>query len=99
MERRSEVRHEVSLAGELIWKNGGQRQRCTIKDISLNGARVDTRFYLDVPKELYLLENGSGNLFECQVKWQQGDQIGLFFLDVGSQSARRTLLQQLSKPG
>jgi PilZ domain len=91
------VRHDVSLAGELFWNGGGERRRCTIRDISLDGARIDTGFFVSVPTEVYLLEEGSGTLFECQVRWQQAEQMGLYFIDTTSASARRALIQQHAK--
>lgn len=93
-ERRSQQRHDVHLAGELIWAGGSERRRCTIRDISLDGARIDTGFYVNVPPKVFLLETKSQNLFECQVRWQQSEQIGLYFIDVGTQSLRRALIQQ-----
>jgi hypothetical protein len=94
MERRSQARYDVYLNGELIWGDGAERRRCTIRDISLDGAQVDTNYFVDVPKRLFLLETRSGDLFECQVRWQQGARLGLFFLDVGARSARRALIER-----
>lgn len=93
-EKRSQVRYEVSIPGEIIWQGGARRQRCTIRDLSLSGARVELAFFTAVPKAIYLLEEGSGKLFECDVRWQQSCQIGLFFVDLAGQAARRALLQK-----
>lgn len=84
----------MDLAGELIAKGGARLQRCAIRDMSLDGARIDTGFYIDVPRRLFLLEEESGSLFECEVRWQQGREIGLFFLDVSGRSARQSLIQK-----
>lgn len=93
-ERRSQVRYDVSMSGELIWANGSQRKACRVVDLSLDGARVDVGFYMAVPPNVYFLEAGDGRLFECQVKWQQGAEIGLHFIDVGSRAARRALIDR-----
>jgi hypothetical protein len=93
-ERRSQVRYEVSLPGEIIWQGGDRRQHCTIRDLSLNGARVELPFFTEFPTTIYLLEQGSGKLFECDVRWQQGCQMGVFFVDVAGHTARRALLQK-----
>jgi hypothetical protein len=94
VERRAHVRHEVRLAGELIWDGGAQRQPCTIRDISLDGARVETRSFAEMPTRIFLHEKEDGNLFECEVRWLRGGEMGLFFLDAGSRMARRALIQE-----
>ncbi len=94
MERRSQARYEVCLEGEIIWGGGKRRQRCVIRDISLNGARVDTQHFVDVPDRFFLHEKTDDGLFECDLKWHQGGMMGVFFIDVGSQSQRRALIKQ-----
>lgn len=94
MEKREHLRYDVSLPGELIWDGGASRQRCTIRDISLDGARVDTGFFVAVPPRLFLLEKSSSNLFECEVRWHQKEKIGLFFIDVGTRATRRALIRE-----
>ena len=99
VERRAHVRHEVRLTGELIWDAGAQRQPCTIRDISLDGARVETVSVLKMPARFFLHEKAAGNLFECEVRWQRSAEMGLFFLDAGSRMARRALIQEHATPG
>ena len=94
IERRANVRHAVSLAGELIWSGGAVRRDCTIRDISLDGARVETTSDVATPDELFLLESVSANLFECQVRWRRDSQIGLHFVDVGGRAMRRALIHR-----
>jgi hypothetical protein len=94
MERRAHVRHAVSLEGELIWPGGTQRQPCTIRDISLDGARIATEPPVNAEENIFLHEHASGTLFECQIRWQRGSEMGLFFIDVGSRAARRALIEQ-----
>jgi methyl-accepting chemotaxis protein len=98
VERRGEARYDVALPGELIWNNGAKRQRCTIRDISENGARIHTGFFVDVPEKVFLLEVDSRNLFECQVRWHMSAELGLFFVDLASLSARRLLIQKHAGP-
>jgi hypothetical protein len=94
LERRSQQRYEVRLDGELIWDNGAQRKSCVILDLSVDGARIDTGYFISLPKNLFFLEKARGTLFECQVRWQQAGQLGLHFIDVSSRAARRTLIDQ-----
>jgi hypothetical protein len=66
----------------------------TILDISLDGACVDTRYFIETPAELFLHEFGAGDLFECQIKWHLGPRLGLFFIHTASRSLRRALIQR-----
>lgn len=99
MEKPSQTGSEGRSAGELIWDGGAQRHSCTISDISIAGARVDTRFFVDVPERVFLFESDTGNLFECRVRWQQSTQMDVSFIDVGSQALRRALIRQHSMQG
>jgi len=99
VERRAHVRHEVQLAGELIWNGGAQRQLCTIRDISLDGARVETGRLPEMPTRFFLHEKHDGNLFECEIRWQRSGEMGLFFLDAGSRMARRALIREHASSG
>lgn len=93
-DRRSQPRYNVAMAGEIIWNGGAQRQPCTILDLSVDGARIDTGSFVKVPETVFLLERGEGQLFECQVRWQSVARMGLFFIDVGSRAARRALIKR-----
>jgi hypothetical protein len=93
-DRRAQDRYNVSLAGEIIWNGGAQRHACSILDLSLDGARIDTGTFVKVPETVFLLERGEGQLFECQVRWQTVARMGLFFIDVGSRAARRALIKR-----
>jgi hypothetical protein len=99
VERRAHVRHEVRLAGELIWDNGAHRRPCTIRDFSVDGARVETWVLQEMPKRLFLHERESDTLFECEVRWRQGGEMGVFFLDTGSRGARKALIREHAKTG
>lgn len=96
MEKRAFERHEVRLSGELIWAGGAKRHACTIKDVSEDGARIDTDEFLDIPDRVFLLEHVAGGLFECLVKWHSGAQVGLYFIDASGRLARRALIQRHS---
>lgn len=99
VERRAHVRHAVRLTGELIWDEGAQRQPCTIRDISLDGARVETLPIPRMPERIFLHEKQQGNLFECDVRWHREGEIGLFFLDSGGRASRRALIREHGRPG
>jgi hypothetical protein len=78
----------------VIWSGGAERRDCTIRDISLDGARVETSSAAAAPDVVFLLESASGNLFECQVRWRRDSEMGLHFIDVGGRAMRRALIQE-----
>ena len=92
--RRAFSRFEVRIPGKLIWANGASAKTCAIQDLSESGARIDTAVFTSVPDKLELFEGRTGNIFECLVRWQQGAQIGLQFVDMCSRAKRRALIEQ-----
>jgi hypothetical protein len=93
-QRRAFDRFEVRIPGKLMWANGSQSKACTIKDLSEDGACADTMAFISVPDRLDLFEGKTGNIFECAVRWQRNELIGLQFLDLCSRAKRRALIEQ-----
>ena len=77
-----------------MWSNGACGTLCTIVDLSEVGARINTTVFTELPKVVNLFEAKSGNIFECEVRWQQGALIGLQFLDFCSRVKRRELIER-----
>jgi hypothetical protein len=90
--RRQDQRFQVRIAGRLMWAAG--TTECVIVDLSESGARVDTYCFSKLPQTLHLFESKSGNIFECQVRWQQGHLLGLQFVDVCGAGKRRELIER-----
>ncbi len=91
--RRAFARIGVRIPGKLFWANGASSKVCTIADLSEGGARVDTTVFTSVPDKIDLFEGKDGSIFECVVRWQQGGQIGLQFVDMCSRAKRRALIE------
>ena len=90
--RRAEPRFAANLAGRLITLDGRCNISCTVSDVSASGARLTAMSFADVPERVFLLVKENGDMFECQVRWRQADQMGVSFVDLPRQSVRRTLL-------
>lgn len=65
--RRAFTRNEVRLDGKLIL-DGSHHYDCLIEDISQGGARVTTSRFVDLPNKVSLLEQRTGDMFECEVR-------------------------------
>ena len=92
--RREFTRYEVHIAGKLIWQDGLAACDCTIRDMSEGGARVDLDQSMDLPNDVTLFEARTGNLFECEVRWQKDTLIVLRFVDVCGRAKRRALIER-----
>jgi hypothetical protein len=66
--------------------DGTWRRTCTLKDVSVTGARLIMQGSIQglILKEFFLLLSSSGLAYRrCQLAWVNGDQIGVNFLMVG----------------
>ncbi len=75
-ERRATARLPVRLDAKLF---PGDRA-CEVKDFSLKGARVQLSDASQSPDEVVLVLWASGQAFEAQAVWWNGDEIGLRFI-------------------
>jgi hypothetical protein len=77
--RRISGRVRTLLAGKLIIAQSGISLDCLIRNLSTGGARVRVNAETDLPPKVSLLLVKEGLLFETNVSWRRGDQIGLTF--------------------
>jgi hypothetical protein len=66
--------------------DGTWRRTCTLKDVSVSGARLIMQSSIQglILKEFFLLLSSSGLAYRrCELAWVNGDQIGINFLTVG----------------
>jgi hypothetical protein len=66
--------------------DGTWRRTCTLKDVSVSGARLVMQSSIQglILKEFFLLLSSSGLAYRrCELAWVNGDQIGVNFLTVG----------------
>lgn len=80
-DRRAHPRIRVLLSAKLIISGGARSLDCTIRDLTLAGARVQALpATFDLPDEFGLLVIRDCVLFDCRAVWRTGNQIGLSFL-------------------
>ena len=78
---RRSVRFGWSLPASIELDDGQQHERCLIKDISINGARILWPASMDLPDRIVLwIDRGGGIGHRCRVLWRQDDQVGLEFI-------------------
>jgi len=90
---RAHPRFQVDLEGKILTLDGSCNYNCTIQDISEGGARVTTHVFRELPAKIFLFDKKRGNLFECEVRWQQDWAVGLRFIDTPARSHRRILME------
>ena len=90
-ERRAHPRFKVSIPGLLIRPDTFAEIDCRIADLSIGGAKLVLCNWQRLPPTVYLLEAQFGQCFECQVRWQNADGLGLQFIDLCPALFRRKL--------
>jgi hypothetical protein len=76
--RRRYIRRS-SDAGALIRFDGGNGVRCTVRDISVGGARLQLEDRSDLPTYFMLTVPAEGIERGCTLVWKDGEQIGVRF--------------------
>jgi hypothetical protein len=76
-ERRAEPRVRTFLAGQIVSGDGFISAACTIRDLSLTGARVEVSREAILPPPVALMLVRDGLLFDAVVAWRRADETGL----------------------
>jgi hypothetical protein len=98
-QRRATLRHEVSVRGAVIIQVGEASRSvgCRLIDLSLGGARIELDEDCILPEKVKLTENCRGTVHECSVRWRNGREAGLGFLNPATLSQRKALIEELSQ--
>ena len=97
-DRRALQRSRALLAGKLIVGNGSISSDCTIRDMTDKGARIRISRAVGLPKAVMLLVVKEALVFEANVAWRRGDELGLEFtrqMDVRDEAVRSLGLRAL----
>jgi hypothetical protein len=78
VEKRTHARHRVFKAGRLAFNSGGSVE-CTVRNISLGGARVDLTAPIALPEHLTLMIDANHFKRRCHPVWTQETHIGVAF--------------------
>jgi hypothetical protein len=90
---RASLRKKVDIAARLIVL--AERYTiipCRIVDRSQEGMKVEMHVSFPLPDKFFLLGDESEDLYECDMRWQNGTAVGLKIIDVCVNSNRRTVL-------
>src|ERR1700687_593155 len=83
---------QKSFDVNIMASDGTWRRSCTLKDVSISGARLIMQSSIQglILKEFFLLLSSSGLAYRpCELAWVNGDQIGVNFLTVGGGRKKR----------
>lgn len=92
VERRNEGRGPVRAPARIM--HGASLAHwadCVIRDLSVNGAKIELSHFYKLPPRFVLLHFQAGTAFEVVLKWRRGDLAGMSF-------EHRHELQTLSEP-
>ena len=78
IEQRTKRRNRVLLAGIISFANGAHSFNCSIRDITDTGARIAIRRQ-NVPFTFYLINVRDRLVYDAQVIWNNGAEIGITF--------------------
>jgi hypothetical protein len=82
-ERRRSARQNCRLRGRVYFNNGRRSRRCSIRDISYEGARIDLTDLIGIPDVIDLYIPQKHRLLHASVRWRHGKRIGVRFSGSG----------------
>lgn len=77
--RRGAGRRRVLLAGKIVQGGGAFSMDCAIRDLSETGAKLRLPAPAPVGEDFYLIEMRNGRIFHAEVKWREGEELGVAF--------------------
>jgi hypothetical protein len=77
IERRAHPRHRALLAGKLANEGATETIDCAIRNLSDDGAMVETTTPHLIPNELHLVQIKEGIAWDAEVIWRRGNRVGL----------------------
>lgn len=93
VERRRAGRQRALLAGKLANEDATSTLDCIIRNISADGAMIETSTPQMVPNQLHLVQIKEGVVWDAEVIWRRGNRIGLSLGD--RHDLRETTQKQL----
>jgi hypothetical protein len=79
-EKRKHPRTEINEPAYV--SSGGSVMRCTVRNISAEGAAIDVENPAFVPSRFRLVMANDSSVRECRVTWIQQNRIGVSFVEV-----------------
>lgn len=78
-QRRKHQRIRVLKGARLQFKNKLVSLDCTMRDISVGGARLRLNGPTGLPDRFDIFMNGTGDKFPARLVWRRGNEIGVSF--------------------
>ena len=98
-EKRTSLRRQTLMEAHILDPQLGMLTKCTVRDFSSGGARVEVEHGVNLPSVFWLKIHGDGPLRYCTPKWRSKHAIGVEFtrdkllqIAEGELSALRRLL-------
>ena len=86
-ERRAAQRSRTFWKGTILFPGGLRSTECTVRNFTLQGARLDCGGVGDIPDHFDLKIPQKGETFPCQVIWRRPPEIGVAFVAVTATAA------------
>jgi hypothetical protein len=87
-QQRASERHAVVITGKIVSPDLTEFLGCVIQDISDGGVRVAVEAGVDLPDRIYLWQEQTGTIIECEVRWRRPGMAGLKFADANAPAVR-----------
>lgn len=87
-QERTFSRYEVAIQGKIMSPDLAHSFGCVIKNVSEGGALVAIENGAEVPDRIYLWQEQTGTIIECQVRWRKPGLAGLKFADANAPAVR-----------
>ncbi|MDP1737070.1 MAG: PilZ domain-containing protein [Caulobacter sp.] len=77
VDRRGRLRQRALLAGKLANEDATVTFDCTIRNISADGAMIETTTPHLIPSHMHLIQVKEGIAWDVEVIWRRGNRVGL----------------------
>ena len=78
-EKRKVTRRRVLKEGKIVFADAMRVIDCTIRDMSVEGARLLIANTIGIPATFYLYEKSTGLLYPTSIVWRQSNMLGVKF--------------------
>lgn len=97
IEKRGAPRRDVDIPAMILSVGDGtDRKKARIVNVSDEGAMIDTGSVFRWPKKIWLLELEHENIYDCEVKWAKGSNIGVQIVDVLDRQRRLSIMKTIA---
>ena len=78
-ERRAEPRHRTLKGAKIVINDGFSTFDCQVRNLSGHGAKLLAGGIIGIPQR-FQLALADGRKFDCEMTWQNGQEIGVKFI-------------------